>query len=122
MLQAPSLIPLPVPLTVVLHYFWIRLAPPFLIPRMFVPPLFLAFVHNLAILGVDRQFLAVVIGAASALARRLAADHLFRTINRRQKTTVAVGTATRLAQAHPSVIQEMNLCGKVNLVKQATPI
>ena len=109
MLQAPNLIPLPLPLTVVLNHFRIRLAPLFLILRMFVPPLFLAFAHNLAILGVNRQFLAVVIGAASALARRLTADQLFRTINRWQKSTVAVGTATRLAQAHSSVIQEMNL-------------
>jgi hypothetical protein len=71
---------------------------------MLVPPLLLAFAYDLAILRVSRQFLAVIIGAAPALALRLAADHLLGTINRRQKGTLAVRTAARLAQAHSSGI------------------
>jgi hypothetical protein len=43
-------------------------------------------------------------GAAPVLALRLAADHLLGTIDRRQKGTLAVRTAARLAQAHSSGI------------------
>src|ERR1700758_4369054 len=104
MLQAAPLIPLSLPLTVVLDRFWVRLATLFLILGMLVPPLLLAVAHDLAIYRVSRQFLAVIIGAAPALALRLAADHLLGAINRRQKETLAVRTAARLAQAHSSGI------------------
>jgi len=107
MLQTPSLIPLPLSFTVVLHHFRVRLATLFLILRMFVPPLLLAFTHDLAIFRISRQFLAVIICATPALALWLAADLLLGTINRknrRQKGTLAVKTAARLAQAHSSGI------------------
>ena len=54
-------------LTVVLHQFRVLLAALFLIIGMLVPPLLLAFQHDLVILGVRREFLAVIIGAALAL-------------------------------------------------------
>jgi hypothetical protein len=104
MLQAALLIPLSLPLAVVLHQFWVRLATLFLILGMLVPPLHLAVAHDLAIFRVSRQFLAVIIGAAPALALRLAADRLLGTIDGGQKGTLAVRTAARLAQAHSSEI------------------
>jgi hypothetical protein len=76
---------LPLPFTVVLQQFRVRLTALFLILGMLVPPLFLAFAHHLAIFRVRRQFLAVIIGPAPALTLRLAADHLLRAINGRQK-------------------------------------
>jgi hypothetical protein len=104
MLQASLLIPLALPFAVVLHPLRIRLSALFLILGMLVPPLLLTVAYDLAILRVSRQFLAVIIGAAPALALRPAADHLLGTISRRQKGTLAVKTAARLAQAHPSGI------------------
>ena len=67
MLQAPSLIPLPMPFTVVLYQFGVRLAAMFLILRMLVPPLLLTFPHDLAIFRIHRQFLAVIISTAPFL-------------------------------------------------------
>ena len=99
MLQAAPLISLPLPLAITLHQFRVLLAALFLIMGMFVPPLLLAVAHDLAIFRVSRQFLAVIIGAAPALTLRLAADHLLRAINGRQKRTLAVRTTAELAQA-----------------------
>ena len=94
------MVPLPLPLTVFLHQFRIRLASLFLILRMFLPPLLLAVAYHLAILRVGRQFLPVIIGAAPALTLRPATDLLLRAINGRQKPTMAVWTtAAKLAQA-----------------------
>jgi len=54
--------------------------------------------------GSVPQLLAVILGAASALALRLTANNLLGTINRRKKETLTVGTAARLAQADSSGI------------------
>jgi hypothetical protein len=58
--------------------------------KMSLPPLSLAVLGNLAIHGIGAQFLSVIIGPALALTFRLATHHLLRTINRRQKRTMAV--------------------------------
>jgi hypothetical protein len=99
MLQTAPLISLPLPLAITLHQFRVLLAALFLIMGMLAPPLLLAVAHDLAIFRVSRQFLAVIISAAPALTLRLAADHLLRAINGRQKRTLAVRTTAELAQA-----------------------
>src|SRR5262249_38609918 len=104
MLQTTPQIALPLLFTVFLHHFRVSLATLFLILGMFVPPLLLALAHDLAILRVNRQFVAVIIAATPTLTLRLAADHLLGTINRRQKRTLTVRTAARRAQTRLSEI------------------
>jgi hypothetical protein len=69
------------------------------------PPLLLAITRHLAILRIRAQLLSVIISAALALTLRLAADNLLRTINGRQKGTLAVRTTAGLAQADSSVMK-----------------
>jgi hypothetical protein len=69
---------------------------------MSLPPLSLTIARDLTILRIRAQLLPVIIAAASALALRLAADNLLRTINGRQKRILAVRTTAGLAQADPS--------------------
>src|SRR5215471_20545085 len=83
-------------------------------------PLLLAIQHNLVILGVIRNFLAVIIGAPPTLALGLTADFLLGTIQRRQKRSLAVSTTARLAQTGSSEDCEMNLRGKAKPAKQST--
>jgi hypothetical protein len=70
---------------------------------MSLPPLSLAIAGDLAILRIRAQLLPVIIAAALALALRLAADNLLRTINGRQERTLAVRTTAGLARADSSV-------------------
>ena len=76
---------MPLLLTVVLHQLRILSAVLFQVIAMFIPPLLLAFAHHLAIHGVDRKLLAVIIGPALTLTLRLTADLLLGTVNRGQK-------------------------------------
>ena len=85
-------------------------------------PFLLALQHNLVILRVIRNFLAVIIGPPSTLALRLAADFLLGTIQSRQKRPLAVRTTARLAQTGSSVDCEMNLRGKDKPAKQSNAI
>jgi len=69
---------------------------------MLLPPLLLAFPHPLAILGVRRQLLAVIIRATPTLTIRLTANPLLGTVSGRQKRTLAVRTTAGLAQVDSS--------------------
>src|SRR5215469_3089881 len=111
---------MPLPFAVVLDQVGIGSAALLLVVRMPGTPLLLALQHNLVILQVIRNFLAVIIGATSMLALRLTADFLLRTIQGRQKRSLAVRTTARLAQTGSSVDCEMNLRGKDKLAKQST--
>jgi hypothetical protein len=71
---------------------------------MFVPPLFLAFADDLAILRISPKLLPVIIGSAPALALRSAADGLLWTVGRTQKSTLAVETAAVLGHVDSSEI------------------
>jgi len=71
---------------------------------MFLSPLLLTFQSDLVILGISRNLLAVIIGAAPTLALWLTTDNLLGTQNRRQKRTLAVWTTAALAQADSSGI------------------
>jgi len=73
-----------------------------LIAGMLLPPLLLAFPHPLAILGVRRQLLAVIIRATPTLTIRLTANPLLGTVSGRQKRTLAVRTTAGLAQVDSS--------------------
>jgi hypothetical protein len=73
-----------------------------LIVGMLLPPLLLAFPHSLAILGICRQLLAVIIRATPTLTFRLTANPLLRTVSGRQKRTLAVWTTAGLAQVDSS--------------------
>ncbi len=73
-----------------------------LIAGMLLPPLLLAFPHPLAILGVRRQLLVVMIRATPTLTIRLTANPLLGTVSGRQKRTLAVGTTAGLAQVDSS--------------------
>jgi hypothetical protein len=99
------LIPLSLALTVVFNQRRILLTTLLLIIGMLVPPLLLAFAHDLAILGVGRQLLAVIIALAPALTLWLTADPLLGTIYRRYKRTLAVRTAAGLVQADSSELE-----------------
>jgi hypothetical protein len=68
---------------------------------MSLPPLSLAIAGDLAILRSRAQLLSVIIAAALAL--RLAADNLLRTINRRQERTLAIRTTAGSGQADSSL-------------------
>ena len=68
-----------------------------LIAGMLLPPLLLAFLHPLAIYGVRRQLVAVIIPAATTLTIRLTANPLLGTISRRQKRSLAVWTMAGLS-------------------------
>ena len=57
----------------------------FLIAGMLLPPLLLTFPRPLAILGVRRQLLAVIIRATSTLTIRLTANPLLGTVSGKQK-------------------------------------
>src|SRR5947207_11988775 len=70
-----------------------------LIAGMLLPPLLLAFPHPLAILGVRRQLLAVIIRATPTLTIRLTANPLLGTVSGRQKRTLAVRTTAGPAPA-----------------------
>jgi Na+-driven multidrug efflux pump len=109
MLQTALLIALPLPFPVVLYQFGVRLAALLVVIRMLRPPFLLAFQDNLVILRIMSNFLAVIIGSAPALALRLAANRLPRTIDGRQKEILAVRTTARLAQAQLLKDCEMNL-------------
>ena len=74
---------------------------------MSLAPFLLAVACDLPVFGISLQFLAVILGAALTLTRRLAADKLLRTIDRRQKRTLAVGTTVRLAQAVSSAMRSI---------------
>jgi hypothetical protein len=106
MLQAALLIPLSLTLTVVLYLLWVRSAVLLLIIGMLVPPLLLAFAHDLAILRVRCKLLTVIIAPAPALTLWLAADPLLGTIYRRYKRTPAVRTTASLVQADSSEIED----------------
>jgi hypothetical protein len=106
MFDTTLLVTLPLALTVALDQLRVLLAVLFLVVGMFVPPLLLAVVDDLAILRVGRQLLPVIIAAAPTLARRPTAYALLRTINRGQKRTLAVRTTAGLAQANSSGIME----------------
>ena len=69
---------------------------------MSLPPLLLIVMGDLAILRISTQLLPVVISAALPLALRPAAGNLLRTIQGRQKSTMAVRTTAGLAQADSS--------------------
>ena len=71
---------IPLPLTVVLHQLRVLATMLFLVVGMFVSPLHLAFQRDLVILGISRNFLAVILAAAPTLALRLTADDLLGTI------------------------------------------
>jgi hypothetical protein len=74
-------IPPSLSLTIVLDQYRIFLTALFLVIRMFVPPLFLAFADDLSILRIGPKFLPVIISSAPALALRLAADDLLGAVN-----------------------------------------
>jgi len=101
-LHASPLIALSLTLAIVLYQFRVPLAALFLIVGMLIPPLLLAFAHDLAIHRIRRQFFAVIVSAALMLTLRPTTDHLLGTIDGRQKGTPAVETAACLAQAHSS--------------------
>jgi hypothetical protein len=105
MLDAASLITLALSLTIALDQQRILPTALSLIIRMFVPPLLLAVADNLAVLRVVPKLLPVIVGPAPALTLRLAADELLRTVNRKQKGTLAVGTAAALVHIDSSEIQ-----------------
>jgi hypothetical protein len=73
-----------------------------LIAGMLLPPLLLAFPHPLAIRGVRRHLLAVIIHATPTLTIRLTANPLLGTVSGRQKRTLAVRTTAGLAQVGSS--------------------
>jgi hypothetical protein len=91
-------------LTIVLDQHRVLLTALFLVIRMFVPPLFLAFADDLAILRISPKLLPVIIGSAPALALRSAADGLLWTVGRTQKSTLAVETAAVLGHVDSSEI------------------
>jgi hypothetical protein len=77
-----------------------------LIAGMLLPPLLLAFSHPLAILGVRRQLVAVIIRATPTLTIRLTANPLLETINGRQKRPLTVWTTAGLAQVDSSGFED----------------
>ena len=80
-LDATFPIPPSLSLTIVLDEYRIFLTALFLVIRMFVPPLFLAFADDLSILRIGPKLLPVIISSAPALALRLAADDLLGAVN-----------------------------------------
>jgi len=105
MLDAVLLIPLLLPQPIGLDGFEVPLAALLLVTRMFVPPRLLAITNDLAIHGVSRQFLAVIIRPPFALALGLAADHLLWSIDGRDEETLTIRTATGHAQADSSALR-----------------
>lgn len=100
------MIPLLLPLTVGGKHFRTPLAALFLVVRMFLPPLLLAVTDDLAIQGIGRLLLAMIISPPLALALGLAADHLLRSIDGRDEETLTVRTGTGRAQADSSALEE----------------
>jgi hypothetical protein len=84
-------------LTVLLCCLGVILPVLLLIAGMLLPPLLLAFLHPLAIHGVRRQLVAVIIPAATTLTIRLTANPLLGTVSRRQKRSLAVWTMAGLS-------------------------
>jgi hypothetical protein len=95
-----------VSLPIGLHGPRVLLAVLFLVVRMFVPPLLLAFAHDLAIHRVRLQLFAVIVSSSLALTGRLAADNLLGSVDRRDKDTLTVRTAAGLAQTDSSELQD----------------
>jgi hypothetical protein len=96
------LMPLSLTLAVVLYGLRVRFSVLLLIIGMLIPPLLLAFAHDLAIRRVRRKLLTVIIAPAPALTLWLAAHPLLATIHRRRKRTLAVRTTVSLVQADSS--------------------
>src|SRR5437762_12915530 len=76
-----------------------------LIAGMLLPPLLLALPHPLAILGVRRQLLAVIMRATPTLTIRLTANPLLGTVSGRQKRTLAVRTTGDLSHVAASGLE-----------------
>jgi hypothetical protein len=100
MLDAALLIALLLSLPIGLHGPRVLLAVLFLVVRMFVPPLLLAFADDLAIQGVSLQLFAVIVSSSMALTGRLAADNLLGSVDAPQ--TVAARNPSGRGQPQAS--------------------
>jgi hypothetical protein len=97
------MIAMPLPFTIGFYQFRIGLAALLVVIRMPATPLLLAIQHNLVVFRVARNFFPMIIGAPPTLTLGLTADFLLRTIQGRQKPSLAVRTTARLAQTGSSV-------------------
>ena len=90
---APPPVPLALLLTVALGGFGMRLPVGLLISRMLIPPKLAAVLDHIRIQRIGLDLPPVVIGAASALAIRLAANSLLEAVRRELEDSLAIGTA-----------------------------
>jgi hypothetical protein len=82
---------------------------------MFVSPLLLTFQRDLVILGIRRNLLAVIIGAAPTLALRLTADNLLGTETEGRNELWQSGQRRRWLKPTPQgswdePLRRINLC------------